>query len=113
MGQSGNILPQYRELRAKLKGFIELLKTPHLVAESTVLPVEVLGVDAAVFHSDLMVLSEAMGLNYEIVGENGWILENSIVDENSIEKLLVGFEASANIQYVYDATDKTIEILNN
>ena len=51
MRQAGRILPQYREIRGKLSGFIELVQTPDLAAEVTIQPVDELGVDAAIILS--------------------------------------------------------------
>ena len=46
MRQAGRILPEYRNVRAKLSGFKELVETPELAAEVTLQPVNLLGVDA-------------------------------------------------------------------
>jgi uroporphyrinogen-III decarboxylase len=48
MRQAGRILKEYREVRGKLSGFIELVQTPDLAAEVTIQPVDILGVDAAI-----------------------------------------------------------------
>ena len=67
MRQAGRILPEYRAVRNKLSGFIELATTPELAAEVTIQPVDILGVDAAIIFSDILVIPEAMGLPYEMV----------------------------------------------
>ena len=71
MRQAGRILPEYRSVRSKLSGFKELVKTPELAAEVTLQPVNLLGVDAAIFFSDILVIPEAMGLSYEMVEKKG------------------------------------------
>jgi uroporphyrinogen decarboxylase len=61
MRQAGRYLPQYRAVREKVK-FLELCKSPELAAEVTRQPVDILGVDAAILFSDILVVPEAMGM---------------------------------------------------
>ena len=61
MRQAGRILPEYRAVRNNLRDFIELVKTPERAAEVTIQPVDILGVDAAIIFSDILVIPEAMG----------------------------------------------------
>ena len=60
MRQAGRYLPEYRAIRARL-GFLELCKTPEVAAEVTVLPVERLGVDAAILFADILLVIEQIG----------------------------------------------------
>ena len=71
MRQAGRILPQYRALRGRLSGFKELVSTPELAAEVTIQPIDELGVDAAIIFSDILVIPEAMGLDYEMIEKRG------------------------------------------
>jgi len=64
MRQAGRYLPAYQAVRAKVD-FQELYKTPALAAEVTVQPVEILGFDAAILFSDILVIPEAMGMKLE------------------------------------------------
>ena len=66
MRQAGRILPEYRAVRAKLSGFKELVETPELAAEVTIQPVDLLGVDAAIIFSDILVVPQALGMVVEM-----------------------------------------------
>ncbi|MCH1576730.1 MAG: uroporphyrinogen decarboxylase, partial [Flavobacteriales bacterium] len=71
MRQAGRILPEYRAIRSRLSGFKELVETPELACEVTLQPVDLLGVDAAILFSDILVVPEAMGLPYQLVEKVG------------------------------------------
>jgi uroporphyrinogen decarboxylase len=102
MRQAGRILPEYRAVREKLSGFRELVMTPDLAAEVTIQPVDILGVDAAIIFSDILVIPEAMGLPYEMIESKGPFFPKTIQNDQDI-KALLGFEAADDLQYVYDA----------
>ncbi len=108
MRQAGRILPQYRALRNSLSGFKELVETPDLAAEVTVQPVDELGVDAAILFSDILVIPEAMGLEYQMVEKVGPRFPRTIASEKDIAGLRSGAEAAAELTYVYDAIQATL-----
>ncbi len=113
MRQAGRILPQYRELRGKLSGFIELVQTPDLAAEVTIQPVDELGVDAAIIFSDILVIPEAMGLHYELIEKVGPRFPTTIKTAQQIEELIEGADAASHLSYVYDAVSATKKGLND
>mgnify|MGYP005637518455 FL=1 len=101
MRQAGRILPEYRSIRAKLSGFKELVETPELAAEVTLQPVNLLGVDAAIIFSDILVIPEAMGLSYEMIEKKGPYFPKTLKSEADIKSLhkVEGGE----LNYVYEA----------
>lgn len=101
MRQAGRILPEYREVRASLSGFKELVETPDLAAEVTIQPVDILGVDAAIIFSDILVIPEAMGLTYEMVEKKGPFFPATVSSEADLKRLKEAEEG--DIQYTIDA----------
>lgn len=87
MRQAGRILPEYRAVRAALSGFKELVETPEKAAEVTIQPVDLLGVDAAIIFSDILVIPEAMGLTYEMVEKVGPRFPEVIHSQADVDRL--------------------------
>jgi uroporphyrinogen decarboxylase len=105
MRQAGRVLPEYRAVRAGVGGFKQLVETPELAAEVTVQPVDILGVDAAIIFSDILVIPEAMGLPYEVIESRGPAFENTIRTAADIDRLKIA-EAD-DLSYVMDALQIT------
>ena len=112
MRQAGRILPEYREVRGKVKDFIELAKTPELAAEVTLQPVRILGVDAAIIFSDILVIPEAMGLPYIMEEKKGPFFPKTARTSEEIAQLRIP-EAEEALGYVLDAIKIVKRELNN
>src|SRR3982750_759021 len=70
MRQSGRYLPEYREVRAKAGGFLDLCFTPEFAAEVTLQPIRRFRFDAAIIFSDILVIPYALGQDVSFeVGE--------------------------------------------
>lgn len=110
MRQAGRILPQYRKVREQAGDFKTLVKTPELAAEVTVQPVDILGVDAAIIFSDILVIPEAMGLDYEMEEKRGPVFPKRITQPSDLDQLRIA-EAS-DLTYVQEAIRLTKKELN-
>jgi len=103
MRQAGRILPQYRALRLRFPDFKAFVKTPEAAAEATLQPVNELGVDAAIVFSDILVVPEAMGLDYEMIEAKGPRFPKTIENQFDVDRLRSGAEAAESLEYVYEA----------
>jgi uroporphyrinogen decarboxylase len=111
MRQAGRVLPEYRAVRAKAKDFVSFVKNPELAAQVTLQPVDILGVDAAIIFSDILVIPEAMGLPYKMVEEKGPLFEKTIRTQNDVDRLSIA--QAHDLSYVTDAIKIVKKELNN
>jgi uroporphyrinogen decarboxylase len=112
MRQAGRILPEYRAVRSSVNGFKELVKNPELCCEVTLQPVDILNVDAAIIFSDILVVPEAMGLDYEMIEQRGPWFEKTIRSDKDFEQLSKTVDIEEKLGYVLDAISLTKKELN-
>lgn len=105
MRQAGRYMKEYREIRGE-HSFLELCKTPELAVKVTLLPIDMLGVDAAILFSDILIPVEAMGVPLEFVPGKGPVLDPPVRSKNDLERLIVP-DPSENVPFVME----TIKIL--
>jgi uroporphyrinogen decarboxylase len=110
MRQAGRILTEYRKVREQAGDFKTLVKTPELAAEVSIQPVDILGVDAAIIFSDILVIPEAMGLNYEMEEKKGPFFPKRITEAKDLASLHIA--QAGELQYVLDAITLTKKELN-
>ncbi|MFL5403956.1 MAG: uroporphyrinogen decarboxylase [Gemmatimonadales bacterium] len=101
MRQAGRYLPQYRAVRERAD-FLTMVKTPQLAAEVTLQPVDLLGVDAAIIFSDILVVPAAMGMRLTVEDGVGPRFENPLRSAADFERLR-DFQPEAELHYVLDA----------
>lgn len=111
MRQAGRILPEYLAVRNSLRDFKELVETPERAAEVTMQPVDILGVDAAIIFSDILVVPEAMGLTYQMLEKKGPWFEETIRHEGDLKKIRIP-DVHESLGYVMKAIEITKRELN-
>jgi uroporphyrinogen decarboxylase len=112
MRQAGRILPEYRAVRSSLSGFKELVETPSLAAEVTIQPVDILNVDAAIIFSDILVVPEAMGLEYQMLEQRGPWFEKTIRSKEQLSFIDENIDVEDRLGYVLEAIRITNRELN-
>jgi uroporphyrinogen decarboxylase len=101
MRQAGRYMPEYRAIREK-HGFLEMCRTPELAVEVTMQPVDLIGVDAAILFSDILVVFPGMGLDLEFAKGEGPVIHNPVRTVADIDKLGMS-DPIADTGYVMDA----------
>ena len=101
MRQAGRYLPEYRALREK-HGFFERCQTPELACAITLQPVDLIGVDAAILFSDILVVPQAMGLEVQLIENKGPVLPDPLKNQADLKRISVP-DVKDRLHYVFDA----------
>jgi uroporphyrinogen decarboxylase len=101
MRQAGRYMPEYRAIRGK-HGFLEMCRTPELAVEVTMQPVDLIGVDAAILFSDILVPFPGMGLDLEFAKGEGPVIHNPVRTVADVRALRVA-DPIADTGYVMEA----------
>lgn len=110
MRQAGRFMKEYWDIKNKYS-FLEMCKTPEIAADVTMLPIDLLDVDAAILFSDILVTAEAMGGQLSFEAGVGPLFANPVKNETDIDALLVeGTEDRLN--YVAEAIKVIQQRLN-
>lgn len=88
MRQAGSYIPEHKKLMDE-HGLLTLTSTPELCAEVTTLPVQVLGVDAAVMFADIIIPLGGMGIDFHYEAGLGPVIENPLRCPQDVEALRV------------------------
>jgi len=105
MRQAGRVLPSYLELR-NTYSFWHMMSSPELAAKVTLLPVNDLGVDAAILFSDILVIPYAMGMGLEFT-DRGPRFDKPLKEyDNPVAKLKPD---PFKLDYIYRAIDEIVK----
>src|SRR5262245_30605104 len=99
MRQAGRYQPEYRALRAKLS-FVEMCKRPEVATEVTVLPVQQLGVDAAIIFADILLVLEPLGIGFEFTAGDGPQIAQPVRTRAAIDAVAECIDADAALGFV-------------
>lgn len=110
MRQAGRYLPEYRQIREK-HSFLEMCHTPELAAKVTKLPIDLIGFDAAILFSDILVIPEALGLGLTFEESKGPVFERPLQSAQDIDKL-PDIDVREKLRYVADAIKLLVPELN-
>ncbi|WP_118951665.1 uroporphyrinogen decarboxylase [Taibaiella helva] len=111
MRQAGRYLPEYIALRNRY-GFFERCQTPELACAITLQPVDIIGVDAAILFSDILVVPQAMGLEVQLIENKGPVLPDPIRNEGDLQRITVP-DVQDRLHYVFDAISLIKQELND
>jgi len=111
MRQAGRFLPEYRAIRARL-GFLELCKSPDAAAEVTLLPVERLGVDAAILFADILLVAEPMGVGLEFPRGEGPVIRRPVRSRADVDRLIES-DPAETLPFVFETVRRVRAALAN
>ncbi|HTI61122.1 uroporphyrinogen decarboxylase [Mucilaginibacter sp.] len=109
MRQAGRFMKEYWDIKNRYS-FLEMCKTPELAADVTMLPVDLLGIDAAILFSDILVTGEAMGGELSFANGIGPKFANPVRTSADVDKL--DTKVVHKLQYVADAIKVIQQRLN-
>ena len=110
MRQAGRYLPEYMEIKKKYS-FFERVETPELACEITIQPIDIVGTDAAILFSDILVLIQCLDVEVQLKPGFGPYLPDPIRTVEQVENLNI-IPAEEQLSYVYDALTLTRKTLD-
>ena len=108
MRQAGRHLPEYLEVRATAKDFIDFCFSPKKAAKVTLQPIERYDMDAAILFADILLIPIGLGRDVKFVKGTGPVLEP--IGISDISKLTID-GAADRISSVYETVSRTREKL--
>ncbi len=109
MRQAGRHLPEYLELRARAKNFLDFCYTPSMAAEATLQPVRRYGMDGAILFADILLILDAMGLDVSFEKGVGPLVEQ-ISAPQDLDRVPV-IKAADRLSPVYETVSRVKESL--
>lgn len=104
MRQAGRHLPEYLELRAQAKDFLDFCYSPSMAAEATLQPIRRYDMDAAILFADILLILDAIGLDVRFEKGVGPIVE-TVNDESDLNRVPME-KAVQRLSPVYETVDR-------
>jgi uroporphyrinogen decarboxylase len=112
MRQAGRYLPEYKAISAQ-HSFFEVCRTPALACQVTLQPVQRYDLDAAIIFSDILVVPQALGMQVEMIANEGPCFPQPLKTPEDMEKQLDRTrKAKQELSYVYEAITLTRQTLD-
>ncbi len=111
MRQAGRFMKEYWAIKEKYS-FLEMCKTPEIAADVTMLPVDLLDIDAAIMFSDILVTAESMGGELSFTAGVGPQFANPVRNQQDVDKLIIP-DVNESLGYVRDMIKVVQQRLDN
>ena len=99
MRQAGRYLPEYRELRSKIGGFMDLCRHVDMACQVSLQPLARFPLDAVILFSDILTIPDAMGLGLQFIEGKGPHFRHPVRTQADIEALPV-IRPEVDLDYV-------------
>ena len=110
MRQAGRYLPDFMKLKEKYD-FFTRCQTPELATEITLMPIDQIGVDAAIIFSDILVVLQAMNIEVEMRDGIGPYIPQPINSKAALDQVILP-DMEEHLDYVFEAVRMTKKELN-
>jgi uroporphyrinogen decarboxylase len=80
-------MPEYLAIR-KQRSIMEMFRTPDLITEVTMLPIDLLDTDAAILFSDILILLDCLGIPWNVVPGTGPVVEKAPIDPRPAQEAI-------------------------
>jgi uroporphyrinogen decarboxylase len=110
MRQAGRYLPDFMKLKEKYD-FFTRCQTPELATEITLMPIDQIGVDAAIIFSDILVVLQAMNIEVEMRDGIGPYIPQPINSKAALDQVILP-DVVDHLDYVFEAVRMTKKELN-
>ncbi len=111
MRQAGRYLPDFMKLKEKYD-FFTRCQTPELATEITLMPIDQIGVDAAIIFSDILVVLQAMNIEVEMRDGIGPYIPQPINSKAALDQVTLP-DVEEHLDYVFEAVRMTKKELND
>ena len=111
MRQAGRYLPDFMKLKEKYD-FFTRCQTPELATEITLMPIDQIGVDAAIIFSDILVVLQAMNIDVEMRDGIGPYIPQPVNSKAALDQVILP-DVEEHLGYVFEAVRMTKSALND